>query len=78
MFNYLNSVVVIDSIAVPGLATAVNDPLKYIRLCDISDNVYDTERRGNHNPIIHISKTVGYVEFEVTLAVSSIITSNVG
>jgi hypothetical protein len=97
----LNSVVVIDSIAVPGLATAVNDPLKYIRICDISDNVYDTERRGNNNPIIHISKTVdtfvdtpflknskkfrippnflskGYVEFEVTLAVSSIITSNV-
>jgi hypothetical protein len=54
----LNSVVVIDSIAVPGLATAVNDPLKYIRICDISDNVYDTERRGSNNPIIHISKTV--------------------
>jgi hypothetical protein len=97
----LNAVVVIDSIAVPGLAVAVNDPLKYIRICDISDNVFDTERKGSNNPIIHISKTVdtftdypflkhskafripqnflskGYVEFEVTLAVSSIITSNV-
>ena len=97
----LNSVVVIDSIAVPGMATAVNDPLKYVRICDISDNVYDTERKGNNNPIVHISKTVdtfvdtpflknsktfrippnflskGYVEFEVSLQVSSNITSNV-
>ena len=97
----LNSVVVIDSIAVPGLATAVNDPLKYIRICDISDNVYDSERKSNNNPIVHISKTVdtfvdtpflknsktfrippnflskGYVEFEVSLQVSSNITSNV-
>ena len=41
----LNSVVVIDSIAVPGLAVAVNDPLKYIIICDISDNVFDTEEK---------------------------------
>ena len=54
----LNSVVVIDSIAVPGMAAAVNDPLKYVRICDISDNVYDSERKGNNNPIVHISKTV--------------------
>ena len=97
----LNSVVVIDSIAVPGLVTAVNDPLKYVRICDISDNVYDSERKSNNNPIVHISKTVdtfvdtpflknsktfrippnflskGYVEFEVSLQVSSNITSNV-
>jgi hypothetical protein len=97
----LNSVVVVDSIAVPGLATAVNDPLKYVRICDISDNVYDTERKDCNNPIIHISKTVdtftdfpflkpskkfrippnflskGYVEFEVSLQVSTNITSNV-
>jgi hypothetical protein len=90
-----------DNIDALVFKTTVNDPLKYIRICDISDNVYDTERRGNNNPIIHISKTVdtfvdtpflknskkfrippnflskGYVEFEVTLAVSSIITSNV-
>jgi hypothetical protein len=31
----LNSVVVIGSIAVPGLAVAINDPLNYIRICDI-------------------------------------------
>ena len=53
----LNSVVVIDSIAVPGTSVAINDPLKYVRICDISDNVYDTERKGNNNPIVHISKT---------------------
>jgi hypothetical protein len=97
----LNYVVVIDSIAVPGLATAVNDPLKYVRICDISDNAFDTERKGTNNPIIHISKTVdtfvdtpflknskkfripsnflskGYVEFEVSLLVSTNITSNI-
>jgi hypothetical protein len=52
----LNSVVVIDSIAVPGTSVAINDPLKYVRICDISDNVYDSERKGNNNPIVHISK----------------------
>ncbi len=31
----MNSVVVIGSIAVPGLAVAINDPLNYIRICDI-------------------------------------------
>jgi hypothetical protein len=54
----LNSVVVIDSIAVPGANAVIPDPLKYVRICDISDNVYDTERKGNNNPIVHISKTV--------------------
>jgi hypothetical protein len=97
----LNYVVVIDSIAVPGLATAVNDPFKFVRICDISDNVFDTERKDSNNPIIWISKTVdtmtdipvlknskkfripqnflskGYVEFEVSLQVSTNITSNV-
>ena len=53
----LNSVVVIDSIAVPGTSASVPDPLKYVRICDISDNVYDSERKGNNNPIVHISKT---------------------
>ncbi len=37
----LNSVVV-DSVAIPGLAIAVNDPLKFVGICDISDNVSDT------------------------------------
>ena len=97
----LNAVVVIDSISVPGLSIAVNDPLKYVRICDVSDNVYDTERKGSNNPIVHINKTAdtftdlpflkhskafriptnflskGYVEFEVSLQVSSAITSNV-
>ena len=96
-----NYVVVIDSIAVPGLATAVNDPLKYVRICGISDNVFDTERKDTNDPIIHISKTVdtfvdipflknskkfripqnflskGYVEFEISLQVSTNITANV-
>ncbi len=53
----LNAVVVIDSISTPGLAVAVNDPLKYVRICGIFDNVYDTERKGSNNPIIHINKT---------------------
>ncbi len=38
----LNSVVVVDSVAIPALVTAVSDPFKYVRICDISDNVYDT------------------------------------
>ena len=97
----LNAVVVIDSISTPGLAVAMNDPLKYVRICDVSDNVYDTERKGSNNPIIHINKTAdtftdipflkhskafrippnflakGYVEFEVSLQISSVITANV-
>jgi hypothetical protein len=97
----LNSVVVVDSVAIPGLATAVNDPLKFVRICDISDNVYDSERKDNNNPIILISKTVdnftdipflklskkfrippnflskGYIEFEVSVQVSTNIAAHV-
>jgi hypothetical protein len=97
----LNSVVVVDSVAIPGLATAVNDPFKFVRICDISDNAFDTERKDTNNPIILISKTVdnftdipflkpskkfrippnflskGYIEFEVSLQVSTNITANV-
>ncbi len=54
----LNSVVVVDSISIPALLTAVADPFKYVRICDISDNVYDTERKDNNNPIVLISKSV--------------------
>jgi hypothetical protein len=54
----LNYSVLIDSIAVPGLATAVNDPSKHVPICDISYNAFDTERKDTNNPIIHISKTV--------------------
>ncbi len=35
----------------------MNDPLKYVRICDVSDNAFDTERKGSNNPIIHINKT---------------------
>ena len=97
----LNSVVVVDSVSIPALITAVADPFKFVRICDISDNVYDSERKDNNNPIVSISKSVntftdfpflksskkfrippnflskGYVEFEVSLQVSSIITSKV-
>ena len=97
----LNSVVVVDSVSIPALITAVADPFKFVRICDISDNVYDSERKDNNNAIIFISKSVntftdfpflknskkfrippnflskGYVEFEVCLQVSSIITANV-
>jgi hypothetical protein len=97
----LNAVVVVDSVAIPGLATAVADPFKFVRICDISDNAFDTERKDTNNPIILISKTVdnftdipflksskkfrippnflskGYIEFEVSLQVSTNITANV-
>ena len=97
----LNSVVVVDSVSIPALVTAVADPFKFVRICDISDNVYDTERKDNNSAIVFISKSVntftdfpflknskkfrippnflskGYVEFEVSLQVSSIITANV-
>ena len=97
----LNSVVVVDSISTPTSVTAIADSFRYVRICDISDNVYDTERKDNNNPIVLISKNVnsytdfsflknskkfrippnflskGYVEFEVSLQVSSIITANV-
>ena len=97
----LNSVVVVDSVSIPALITAVADPFKFVRICDISDNVYDTERKDNNSAIVFISKSVntftdfpflksskkfrippnflskGYVEFEVSLQVSSIITANV-
>ena len=54
----LNSVVVVDSVSIPALITAVADPFKYVRICDISDNVYDTERKDNNNTIVLISKSV--------------------
>ena len=97
----LNSVVVIDSVSIPALVGVIADPFKYVRICDISDNVYDTERKGNNNAIVLISKNVntytdypflknskkfrippnflseGYVEFEVALQVSSVISANV-
>ena len=97
----LNSVVVVDSISTPTSVTAIADSFRYVRICDISDNVYDTERKDNNNAIVLISKTVnsytdfsflknskkfrippnflskGYVEFEVSLLVSTNITSNI-
>jgi hypothetical protein len=36
----LNSVVVVvDSVAIPALVTAVADPFKFVRICDIFDNI---------------------------------------
>ena len=52
----LNSKVAIDYVAVPRSNYATTTTFKYVRLCGISDNVYDTERKGNNNPIIHINK----------------------
>jgi hypothetical protein len=40
----INLVVVVDLVAIPGLATAVNDPSKFIWICDISDNVKEKIR----------------------------------
>ncbi len=37
----LNAAVVVDSVAVPGPATAVNDPFKFVRICNVSDNVFE-------------------------------------
>ena len=58
MFNNvqlgLNSVVVVDSVSIPALVTAVADPFKFVRICDISDNVYDTERKDNNSAIVFI------------------------
>ncbi len=54
----MNSVVVVDSISIPALVTAVTDPFKYVRICDISDDVYDTERKDNKHAIVLISKSV--------------------
>ena len=54
----LNSVVVVDSVSIPALVTAVAGPFKSLRICDISDNVYDTERKDNNNAIVFISKSV--------------------
>ena len=60
----LNSVVVVDSISTPATVTAIADSFRYVRICDISDNVYDTERKGNNNSIVLISKNVNsYTDF---------------
>jgi hypothetical protein len=60
----LNSVVVVDSISTPATVTAVADSFRYVRICDISDNVYDTERKGNNNSIVLISKNANsYTDF---------------
>ena len=52
----LNSKVAIDYVAVPRSTYATTTTFKYVRICGVSDNVYDTERKGNNNPIIHINK----------------------
>jgi hypothetical protein len=52
----LNSKVAIDYVSVPRNSYTISSTYKYVRICGVSDNVYDTERRGNNNPIIHINK----------------------
>jgi hypothetical protein len=60
----LNSVVVVDSISTPATVTAIADSFRYVRICDISDNVYDTERKNNNNSIVLISKNANsYTDF---------------
>ena len=50
------NIVIFDYVAVPRSNYATTTTFKYVRLCGVSDNVYDTERKGNNNPIIHINK----------------------
>jgi len=52
----LNAKVAIDYVAVPRSTYATTTTFKYARICGVSDNAYDTERKGNNNPIIHINK----------------------
>jgi hypothetical protein len=44
------------TVAVPRSIYVITTTFKYVCLCGVSDNVYDTERKGNNNPIIHINK----------------------
>jgi len=52
----LNTKVAIDSMAVPRSNYATTTTFKYVRLNGVTDNVYDSERKGNNDPIIHINK----------------------
>jgi len=51
-----NAKVAIDSMAVPRSNYATTTTFKYVRLNGVTDNVYDSERKGNNDPIIHINK----------------------
>jgi hypothetical protein len=51
-----NAKVAVDYVAVPRSTYATTTTFKYVRICGVSDNAYDTERKGNNNPIIHINK----------------------
>ena len=52
----LNAKVAIDSMSIPRSNYAITTTFKYVRLCGITDNVYDSERKVNNDPIIHINK----------------------
>ena len=52
----LNAKVAVDLVAVPRSSYATTTTFKYVRLCGVTDNVFDSERRGNNDPIIHINK----------------------
>ena len=51
-----NAKVAVDYVSVPRSTYATSSTFKYVRICGVSDNAYDTERKGNNNPIIHINK----------------------
>jgi hypothetical protein len=51
-----NAKVAIDLVAVPRSSYATTTPFKYVRICGVGDNVYDSERKGTNDPIIHINK----------------------
>ena len=51
-----NAKVAIDLVAVPRSSYATATPFKYVRICGVGDNVYDSERKGTNDPIIHINK----------------------
>ena len=52
----LNAKVAIDYVSIPRNNYSITTTFKYVRICGVSDNVYDTERKGNNNPIVYISK----------------------
>ena len=52
----LNAKVAIDYVAVPRSNYAITTTFKYVRICGVSDNAYDSERKGTNDPIIHINK----------------------
>lgn len=53
----LNAKVAIDLVAVPRSNYTTTTTFKYVRICGVTDNIYDSERIGTNDPIIHINKS---------------------